>query len=176
MISKRILVCITTLAALTSVQIASADVMVWFDPASPSVGVGDTVAVDIMANFDDPVVGWGIDLVIDQPGYADWVNTTIGGAWDATTTLDGDGLAGLNFPNAQSGSVLLATVTFEGLAIGQTPLILGAGPEEDEGFLLESGVLAENIQFIPGCLTVIPEPGGIALLSLVGLATASRRH
>lgn len=173
---QRVLSCLAAVAVLMSTSVASADVIVWFDPASATVEVGATVDVDIMADFEEPVVGWGIDLAIGEPSYADWIGTTIGTEWDATTTLDGDGLAGLRFPDGISGEVLLATVTFEGVAEGVTSLSLSSGPEEDEGFLLDTGVVAENVQFSPGSLTVVPEPGTIALLGLTSLAIHLRRR
>ena len=173
---RRNLMCLAALAALTSVSVASADVMVWFDSASPTVNVGETVAVDIMASFETPVVGWGIDMAIGEPTYADWVGTAIGLDWNASDTLDHDGLAGLRFDTGLTGDVLLATVTFEGLAAGQTLLTLSGGDDEDEGFLLEAGGLATNVQFSPATLTVIPEPGGLALLAFGTVATLLRRR
>jgi len=166
---QRALICLTTLAVLVSTPVMSAEVTVWFAPASSTVVVGESVAIDIMANFEESAVAWGIDLALDEPAYADWIDTTIGLEWDATDTLDGDGLAGLRFPPGISGDVLLATLTFEGLVEGTTSLLLSSGPEEDEGFLLESGFLATDVQFTPGSLTVIPEPASVALFALTGL-------
>lgn len=176
MTTKRVLLCLAVTAALTNAPLASADVTVWFNPASPTVAVGETVDVDLMASFDSPVIGWGMDMVIDAPLYADWIDTTIGGAWDATSTLDGDGLAGLRFPDGVSGDVLLATLTIQGLAVGETSLTLSSGPEEDEGFLLALGGLDTNVMFTSSSLVVVPEPGSIALMCTCALATVRRRR
>lgn len=173
---QKILICLATLAVLSGTPMASADITVYFDPADSVVELGETVAVDIRADFGDPVVAWGLDLTLEQPEYAAWIDTVIGSAWDVTETLDEDGLAGLRFATGVSGDVLLATVTFEGLAVGETLLTLSSGPEEDEGFLLESGFLAENVQFSPGSLTVVPEPAGLALLGIGMLAIRLRRR
>ena len=173
---RRVLFCSAMLVALTSAATAPADVMVWFVPASPTVNVGGTVAVDIMVDSDVPITGWGLDFTIGEPAYAAWTDTLIGSAWDAADSIDEDGLAGLRFPDGISGQVLLATVTIQGLAVGVTPLCASSGPEEDEGFLLDTGSLATNVSFEPGCLTVIPEPSAIALLSAVALATLLRRR
>ena len=172
----RFLFCTAILAALLGAPVASADVTVWLDPASPTVIVGEATTIDIMADCDDPTVAWGIDLTMERPAYADWLDTTIGPAWDATDTLDLDGLAGLHFPGSVTGEILLATLTFEGVDEGVMPLVRSSGPEDDEGFLLESGLLATNVEFLPGSLTVIPEPGGLALLILGALTIRLRQR
>jgi hypothetical protein len=164
---------IAVLAALVLVPAASADILVWLNPATPEVEVGASVTVDLMANFDEPAMGWGLDLAIEEPTYAAWTGTTLGGAWNPTTTIDGDGLAGLRFPDGVSGETLLATLTFEGLAEGVTALTLGGGLDEDEGILLASGNLATNVQFAGATLTVVPEPA--AALLLAGFALLRRR-
>jgi hypothetical protein len=174
MTSHKTLTSIAVLTALVLVPAATADMLVWLNPATPEVEVGQPVTVDLMASFDEPVMGWGLDLTIDEPTYASWSGTTLGGAWDPTTTIDGDGLAGLRFPDGISGETLLATLTFEGLAEGVTALTLGSGPEEDEGILLASGELATNVQFTGATLTVVPEPAAVLLLA--GLIVLPRRR
>ncbi len=172
---QRILICMTALAALVSAPLASADVLVWLNPVDATVGVGETVDVDIMAYFEMPVVAWGIDLAIGEPTYVDWLGTSIGLAWDPSDTLDGDGLAGLRFPFGVSGEVLLGTLTFEGLSEGVTALTPSGGMDEDEGILFETGELATNVQFTGADLTVVPEPGAFGMLILGVLAAIRRR-
>jgi hypothetical protein len=173
---QRTLICLATLVMLASAPTAPADVLVYFDPVDSVVELGETVGVDIRADFDDPVVAWGIDLTVDKPEYASWIDTAIDPAWDIPgESLDEDWLVGLSFATGASGDVLLATVTFEGLALGETLLSLSSGPEEDEGFLLEAGSMEENVQFMAGTLTVVPEPSGLALLGLGVLAIRLRR-
>ena len=174
---QRNLICLAVLAVVASAPAAWADITVYFDPSEPVVGIGETVEVDIRADFTDSVVSWGIDLTIDDPEYADWIDTVIGPDWnDPGDTLDEDGLAGLRFPTGIDGDVLLATVTFQGLTEGETWLTLDCGPEEDEGFLLEEGFLDEDVQFFSGRLTVVPEPAGLALLGIGLLAVRLRRQ
>lgn len=170
---RTILICVTTIALLAGVS-ASADVVVWLDPPSPTVSVGETVTVDIMAEFVDPVMAWGLDLTIAEPTVASLTQIAIGSEWDATDTLDEDGLAGMRFPTGVGGQVLLATLTFEGLAIGETALNLSSGPEEDEGFLLEAGYVAATGDFTGATLTVVPEPA--TLLLAVGFIVLARRR
>ena len=177
MTTQRTLICLATLVLLASAPVVSADITVYFDPADSVVGLGQTVTVDIRADFDDPVVAWGLDLSIEQPEYAAWTNPVLGPDWNAPgESLDDDWLVGLRFPSGNYGDVLLATVTFEGLAVGETLLSLSYGPEEDEGFLLEAGPLEGNVQFSPGSLTVVPEPGGLVLLALGALTIRLRRR
>ena len=177
MTMQRNLICLAVLAVVASAPAAWADIVVYFDPADPVVAVGETVEVDIRADFTDSVVSWGIDLFVEDAEYADWVDTAIGSYWDDPGgTLDEDGLAGLRFPTGIDGDVLLATVTFEGLVEGETELRLDCGPEEDEGFLLEAGYLDENVQFFSGNLTVVPEPAGLTLLAIGALTIRLRRR
>ncbi|MGD8451075.1 MAG: hypothetical protein PVJ57_04600 [Phycisphaerae bacterium] len=164
MTTPRSLICTAVLAGLFCVMPASADVIVRLEPAHPVVVVGESVSVDIMATFDEPVTAWGLDLTNAEPTYAAWTATSIGDDWDKPLeTLDGDGLAGLRFPSGISGDVLLATLTFEGLTEGETLLTLSSGPEEDEGILLASGSMAD-VQFTSATLTVVPEPATASLL------------
>ncbi len=161
------------LAMPTTAHAAYVDIIVWLEPANASVAVGELTTIDIMASFPDPVAAWGLDLGIGTPGFATWTGTTLGGSWEETGgTMDLDGLGGIRFGTGVSGDVLLATVTFEGLMPGATDLILSSGPEEDEGFLLDTGVVATNVTFESGMLTVIPEPTtlvGFFVFALVGL-------
>ena len=172
---SRSLTCTMLLAVLATATAASGSVVVSFDPAADTVNVGEFVDVDVVATFDASVVGWGLDLSIEEPAYAGLTNVEIGPAWDpATQTLDGDLLAGLVFPPGLTGEVLLATLTFEGLSLGTTDLTLSYG-DEDEGFQLEVGGLDTDVTFNGGSLTVTPEPASIVLLAL-GLGLTYRRR
>ena len=173
---QRALLGILALSLAAWTPAASATMLVWLDPAAPTVAVGDTVTVDIKGTFDESVVTWGLDLTVGDPTYAAWINTAIGVDWDVTDTLDHDGLSGMRFATGVAGDVLLATLTFEGLAEGVTTLTLSSGPEEDEGILLEMGGLATNVQFAPATLTVVPEPGSLALLGFGALAALLRKR
>ena len=170
------LICGLTLMMLAAVP-ASANITVYMNPVDAVVNVGETTTVDIMATCDDPIMGWGIDMTIVNPGLLAWTNTALGASWDMPGgSLDGDGLNAIRFGSGVDGEVLLATLTFEGLAEGATSLTLSSGPEEDEGFLLEYGGIETNVTFVPAMLTVVPEPTTIAMLSLISLVALRRRR
>ena len=165
------------LLALSLTTPAFADVQVTLDPVDAVVNVGQTVDVDIVATFSEPIVAWGLDVTLGDLGLGTWSNLTIGPAWDTTGSLDSDGLSGMVFDTGLTGEVLLATLTFEaGMTPGTTDLTLSYGLEEDEGFLLETLVLDGNVQFAPATLTVIPEPTTLALLGFCATATLLRRR
>jgi hypothetical protein len=163
------------LLALSLATPALADVQVSLDPAAAVVEIGQTVDVDIVATFSDPVMAWGLDATLSDPSLGTWAGLTIDPLWDPSDSLDGDGLAGLVFPTGVSGEVLLATLTFEaGMTEGVTDVTLSYGPEEDEGFLLVSGVLDDVVTYVPGTIEVVPEPATLMLL-LSGIALVRRR-
>lgn len=176
--ARRLILMLALLMAIPAVtQAAYVDIVVWLEPADASVEVGELITIDIMASFPDPVVAWGLDLGVAPPNFAAWTATTLGGSWDPTGgTQDLDGLAGIRFGPGVSGDVLLATLTFEGLLPGATGLTLSSGPEEDEGFLLETGTVETNVTFEPATLTVIPEPTTLVMLSVLTFVSLRRRR
>jgi hypothetical protein len=175
MVLSRTLAGIGLLVGVLAVAPGSADVLVWFDPQDLVIpAVGNTTDVEVWANFTDPIVAWGLDLTVVDTSIAAWTETVIGGSWDETATLDGDGLAGLRFPPGLTGDVLLATLVFTGLDLGTTGISLGYSGEEDEGFLLEFNGLDEDVTFVPGTITVIPEPTLPVALGIIGLLLRRR--
>jgi hypothetical protein len=157
----------------------------WADPItvgfvqqdSTIASVGGTVQVDIVADIPEstPIAGWGLDLTIVTPAIAALTGQTIGPAWDAVTyTPDGDLLAGLAPTPPGVGiwgnEVILATLTFTGLAPGTTPIVLSDSnpPDQTEGFAiypLENRSFAE-VTYVDGSITVLPEPASLALLAV----------
>ena len=157
-------------------QPAQASIVVRFDPEETIADPGEVFDVDIVAEIPNPVVGWGLDLTIEDGTVASIAGApSIGPDWSPVFTGDGDGLAALAFPSSVNGSdVLLATLSLSADAIGQTRLLLSTTPEDlTEGFALDPAGFAE-VTFEAGRVTV-PEPTTLSLFALVALAATQRR-
>lgn len=171
---------VAALAAAAGLLVAPAHATVYIYP-SPALAtipsVGQTATIDIVADVDAPIVAWGFDLTIDDLLVAALVpgGTTWGPGWTQVATVDGDGFAGLSFPNAQSGNgIVLFSVTFIGMQQGTTGFDLSYTPgDETEGVGYESGLA--DVVFTPGVVEVLPEPASMLLLVLGGLALRRRR-
>lgn len=161
-------------------QLSWGTVIARFDPAADTQMVGSSFTIDIVADIPEtePVLGWGLDLTIDDPAIISQVGSpVIGPLWYATYAPDGDELAALAFPdNVWGDDVLLATITFSADVIGQTDLILSVTDGDlTEGFPLDPTGFAE-VTFEPGHVTVIPEPLAVILLAMMlGLLAIRRR-
>lgn len=154
-----------------------------FDPPSQTVVLGDTFTVNIVADIDMPVVGWGLDFVPLPPGVISLIGPpAIGADWLSAFAPDGDGLAGLASPlppidGSVSGiGIVLATLSFSADAIGTTNVVASITPGDlTEGFALDPTGFA-TVTFQPGLVTVIPEPSSMLLLMLGGVMLLYRRR
>jgi len=147
-------------------------VTVYFDPSDSIVNIGDNFSVDLKADIPEPVLGWGLDVSFDPSILAMTGDPIIGSDWQTSpfppplSNPDGDGLAGLAFPLPVSGNdILLATLSFDALALGTSPLVASFTPGDlTEGFpLVLPGSFAEVV-FIDGSVSPVPEPATILLL------------
>ena len=175
-------------ATLTLAGAANGDIIVTISPQESTIFLGDSVTVDLIANIDSAefLVAWGMDLAFDPAIVSHNPNTDVllGGLWGPLNNPDGDGLAGIFVPDPNdpqpgaSGSVVLASLTFTGIALGSTDLI-GSYTDGDlfEGFAMFGGGLG-NVTFVNGIIHVvdIPAPGAIALLGAFGLLGTRRRN
>lgn len=168
---------------------AKATVVVSLSPANQSVDISDgTATVDIIAVIpqSDAIVSWGLDINLLGTSVSVSGSAVNEPTWTAATGVDGDGLAGL--VPAPPGTaiwsdpvaILLATVTFSLDSLGVTDLTLSDDNPADlsEGFALDPppiGAFAD-VTYVPGSITVIPEPASLALLLLGGVACVSRRR
>jgi hypothetical protein len=155
------LLCASGAQALTTVRFMLAD---------PGVAPGDSTTLEIRADFDVPVLGFGIDLVLDPGVLSPSGAPTIGAAWTPAFAPDGDGLVGLAPITGIVGpDVLLASLTVMRTS-GEATVIDGAITPGDltEGFpLLSNGF--DAVVFEPTAVAAIPEPA-TALLVAGGLA------
>jgi hypothetical protein len=142
-----------------------------------STNVGALVSVDVLADFTEPVVAFGIDFVFDGSLLTLATPPSVGPLWFPGFGLDGDGLAGLVRSDAIVGTdVLLVTLTFEVLAPGVATLVASYTPSNlTEGFGLEPSGF-DAVVFVGTELTIVPEPDTAALLgmALVSLAAVRR--
>ena len=153
---------------------ARGGLIVRFDTPERTVGPGDVFTMDILADVGDPLVGWGLDLSFDPSVLSPVDSPAIGPRWFPAFAPDGDGLAGLAFADSVSGAnVLLASVTFSGVTLGETDLMLSTTPGDlTEGFALDPTGFAQPV-FESAHVFVVPEPGTGLLcaivLSIIGL-------
>lgn len=157
-------------------DICQADVCVRFAPTNSAVILNHNFSIDVLADINQPVVGWGLDVTLGTPGViSQTANPDIGPAWIPVNAPDGDHLAGIAFPNGVSGTnILLATLHFHADSDGETDLLLGITPgDQTEGFALDPNGFG-TLLFENGHVSV-PEPASL-MLCLVGAALGRRRR
>ncbi len=155
----------------SAASICVEEVCVRFEPPDITVPLGDTFTIDLVADLNVQVLAWGLDLTVLAPGVVvQSAAPSIGPDWFAASAPDGDGLAGLAFPDAVIGpGIILATLTLTAAAIGETDLLAGTTPEDfSEGFGLDPAGFAV-VSFASGHATVVPEPASVLFAAAIGL-------
>ncbi len=173
-----VLALLVFLFAATFAQGAGA-ITVELVPEATEVVVGASFEVELRANLDAPVLGWGLDVFTMGP-VGPVGDPVIGPAWLPIESPDGDGLAAVAFPEGVIGDdVLLATLRYAASAPGEITFQPSATVADlTEGFALDPTGFAI---FGSGPLVrvdVIPEPGTLLLVGagLAGLAARGRRR
>jgi len=173
---RRLAALLASLALLGADPAGAASTVRAVGPAA-AVDVGEAFTLELRADLDAPILGWGLDLLL-APGLALVSGPAIGSDWSAAFAPDGDGLAGLAFPSGVQGDdVLLATLTLEATRGGLLGFEPGrSGDDPSEGLALDP-VGFDDTSFVGGAVQVVPEPGTGALLGLglAGLATRRLR-
>lgn len=161
-----------------------------FQTDSWEVNVSDTLDVSIVADFTEPLLGFGFELEFDDD-LLEQNDFTVGPAFTAVPTGSNDFVSGLAFPLPVSGSnILLGRASFTALRAGRSELEI----EIEEGDLTEGfaevpvGLFAKldaaeavvTIASAPGGSgtgeSPVPEPATLLLLALGSLGIMTRRH
>ena len=187
----------TALALCTALP-ASA-ITIELNPSSQSVSVGSTTTVDLvisgLGDGSAPSLGtFDLDVGFD-PAVLDFSGATFGnqldlfGFGDLQFVTPGVGTVNLfelslesitDLDTLQTGSFVLATLSFDALASGSSALSIAVNALGDSlGDPLEAEVTGGTIRSV-GDVSPVPEPAslplvGIGILSMVALAMRRRR-
>ncbi len=171
------LLALLILGAALSAEPAAALSSVRVETSNPSPDLGSTFEVQIIADFTDPILGFGLDLDINDAELSVVAPPTIGPDWFAVFAPDGDGLAGLAGGAGVVGNdVLLATLTLSADDAGLSLLGLSITLDDlTEGFaLIPTGF--DAVVLTGTQVQVTPEPSTSLLLSLGLLAISARKR
>jgi len=169
------IIAVLVLGATMTAEPAAALSSVRIETSTPSPDLGSTFEVQIIADFTDPILGFGLDLDFDETELSVVAPPTIGPDWFGVFAPDGDGLAGLAGGAGVLGTdVLLATVSLSADDAGLALLGLSITLDDlTEGFaLIPTGF--DAVSFTGAEVQISPEPSTSLLLTL-GLVALSAR-
>lgn len=163
---------LTALFLLVGAGSASATIIVSFESDRTSVGLHEQFSVNLWADIPaaDPVIGWGLDLLLDETVFA-LRSVTLGNIWLGFPTPDLDGLGGLSFSGIH-GRTLLAVLQLEAVGVGSSLLSIGTTSGDfTEGFALRSPGKFANYDVNTSRITVAEVSAPLSL-PLFGLGVA----
>jgi hypothetical protein len=167
------------LSGLLPARPAGAAALVEIQPSATTVGLGQTFSVELRADLSLPVLAFGLDLHWDDdrleylgpavlaPGWIQLANAQ-GAAAAPFPELALLNLGGLATPAPASGSnLLLATLSFRALSLGEADLELSIEPTDlTEGFALLTPGSFDSFTLVGAGVNVVPEPAAGLLVAL----------
>lgn len=185
--SGRVGIATIAIAMLSCGSAMAAGIDVTLAPDAEEYVVGDTVLVSVLATPEAPLVGYGFDLVMDDPSILTYEGFDAGDAFTRVSSRDGDGLAALSFMGGMTGpDLLIGVVTYTAVDAGEVTLDLGiTAGDLSEGFGSNGEGIFLDLNSSPATITVmdfpvagdtpvIPEPATMAMLA-GGLLLLRRR-
>lgn len=156
--------------ALAIMLPASAGLLLSVEPSSTTVGIGGLVTVDLRISGLTPppgLAGYAIDLNYDAAYVAPlsvsygtglgssvtFVDLTTNPLFVSEVSLE----TAQSFFDGQPGSFLLASLTFQGVALGTSPLAFAASTS-----LTDENGTSLVFNTVAGAIQVVPEPGQVA--------------
>jgi hypothetical protein len=146
------------------------------------MGIGDTFAVEVWADGDNiglDLVSFGFDVSFESGDFFNYTGYILGAGFDDDSFGSGN-VAGSAFPGIAENDVLLATLSFESVAIGTDTLnVIGLYDGAFSGIYFEledSSLVGYDInQSIE--ISNVPIPGAMILMcsGLVGLIRVNRK-
>jgi len=192
MLKKQILICLMATFGFLHIGSASAVATLSFDPSNQTVGLGDSVTVDLRISGlgDDILTAFDLDISFDD-SILDFQGFTFGTGLDTfglgtNIQFDTDFGAGLvnvyeiSFDSDvvlgsfQPNDFVLGTFDFGTLSLGTSALNVAAPLF---GGLVGAGALELDMEVVEGSVSVVPVPAAIWLFgsALMGLIGLSRR-
>jgi hypothetical protein len=193
-------------ACLAAAALPAQALLVSLNPSATTVAVGGSVTVDVVISglsaAGDIVSAYDLDILFDPSVLTATAATNDPSPWQEVPTDDPGFFSDLSTPGQafisllsflddatldsiqNSDSIVLATLTFQGVADGSTSIFFGASPAFARNVI---GFDAETLaaDFGSTCISVgtgscnqVPEPAtyGLVALALAGMVPALRRR